>query len=383
MKTQKMTTLSLRKTIGRSRWQPGCLAVLFALVYLAFSQTAQALLPAPTPDGAYPGHNTAEGSGALFNVNVTSGTFNTAVGAQALYGNITGDANTAVGAFSLSANSSGNQNVAVGQDALKRNTASGNVAVGYQTLFSNTTSGNSSAFGSQALYRQTTGLNNSGFGWHALYNNVNGGNNTAMGYAAGLNITGSGNVDIGAGVGGVAGDINTTRIRNIGTTAYTGQMVVVDPAGKLGYVASSRRYKEDIEPMDKASEALFALKPVSFRYKGDIDPAHAKMFGLIAEEVAEVNPDLVMRNDKGEVDSIRFDSINAMLLNEFFKQHRKVQGIEATIAQQEKAFETTTAQQEKEIQSITASLREQARQIQKVSARLEVSKPAGHVVANQ
>src|SRR4030095_5552724 len=111
--------------------------------------------------------------------------------------------------------------------------------------------------------------------------------------------------------------------------------------------------KGTMRPMDKASEALFALKPVSFRYKGEIDPAHAKMFGLIAEEVAEVNPDLVMRNDKGEVDSIRFDSINAMLLNEFFKQHRKVQGIEATIAQQEKAFETTTAQTEKKIQSIT------------------------------
>jgi hypothetical protein len=135
--------------------------------------------------------------------------------------------------------------------------------------------------------------------------------------------------------------------------------------------------------MDKASEALFALKPVTFRYKGDIDPEHVKMFGLIAEDVAEVNPDLVVRNAKGEVDTIRFDSINAMLLNEFLKQHRKVQGMEVIVAQQKNDFEVTIAQQEKEIKSITATLRENAAQIQKVSARLGASEPAPQVVANQ
>jgi Chaperone of endosialidase len=381
MKTENRTTVSLRKQVGRSVWQPDCLAILLALVYLAFAQVAEAVLPAP--DGGYAGWNTAEGSGALFKLNLTSGKFNTAVGAHALYGDITNDANTAVGAFALAADNPGDQNVAVGQNALQHNTGSGNVAAGYQTLFNNTSSGNSSAFGHQALFHQTTGSSNSGFGWHALYNNLTGGNNTAIGYAAGSNITGSGNVDIGAGVGGFANESNTTRIRNINTTQLTGQMVVVDANGKLGYVASSRRYKEDIEPMDNASEALFSLKPVTFRYKGDIDPDHVKMFGLIAEEVAEVNPDLVVRNAKGEVDSIRFDSINAMLLNEFLKQHRKVQGIEVSIAQQKKDFESRISHNDKEIQSLATSVREQAAQIQKVSARLEAGKPAPQVVANQ
>jgi hypothetical protein len=337
----------------------------------------------PPPDGGYVGFNTAEGQNALFSL--TNGGFNTAIGDRALYGDTTGTGNTAVGAFALTANSPGDRNVAVGRGALQNNTGSGNVAVGYQALFNNTSSGNSSqAFGNQALFHQTTGLYNNGFGWHALYNNRTGFNNTAIGHEAGAAITGSGNVDIGAGVGGVAGENNTTRILNIGTTAFnTGRSVQVDATGKLGYVVSSQRYKEEIKPMDKASEALFALKPVTFRYKGDIDPAHAKMFGLIAEDVAEVNPDLVVRNAKGEVDTIRFDSINAMLLNEFLKQHRKVQGMEATVAQQKKDFETTVAQQEKEIQSITASLREQATQIQKVSARVGLSKPGPQVVANE
>ncbi len=329
------------------------------------------------------GFNTAEGHDALFSL--TNGGFNTAIGVRALYGDTTGIGNTAVGAFALTANSAGDRNVAVGRGALQNNTGSGNVAVGYQALFNNTSSGNSSqAFGYQALFHQRTGLYNNGFGWHALYNNVTGGNNTAIGHGAGSNITGTGNVDIGAGIAGVAGENNTTRILNIGTTPFnTGRSVQVDATGKLGYVVSARRYKDEIKPMDKASEALFALKPVTFRYKGDIDPAHAKMFGLIAEEVAEVNPDLVVRNAKGEVDTIRFDSINAMLLNEFLKQHRKVQGMEVIVSQQKQDFEATVAQQEKEIKSITASLREEATQIQRVNARVGLSKTASQVVANQ
>ena len=347
--------------------------IAFTLVDFAILPEARALLPAPTPDGAYPVWNTAEGSGALFNVNVASGTFNTAVGGHALYLDTSGQGNTAVGAFALAANISGNQNVAVGRGALQNNTGSGNVAVGFQALFNNTTSGDSSqAFGNQALFKQRDGMFNNGFGWHALYNNIGGDRNTAIGHGAGLNITGSGNVDIGAGVGGVAGENNTTRIRNIGTTPLTGQMVVVDSTGKLGYVVSSRRYKEDIKPVDKDSEALFALKPVSFRYKGDIDPAHVKMFGLIAEEVAEVNPDLVVRNAKGEVDTIRFDSINAMLLNEFLKEHeafveeqRRVQEQECRLQKQE----TTIARQQEQIDALTAGL-------QKVTAQVATSTPS-------
>jgi hypothetical protein len=166
---------------------------------------------------------------------------------------------------------------------------------------------------------------------------------------------------------------NETRIRNIGTTPLnTGMFVEVDVAGKLGFVTSSRRHKHDIEPMADASEALYALKPVTFRYNGDIDPAHAKMFGLIAEEVANVNPDLAVRDAKGEVIAIRFDSINAMLLNEFLKGHRKAQQQEATIAELKKGIEV-----------LTAHLKEQAAQIQKVSAQLKVSKPATKVVVNK
>jgi Chaperone of endosialidase len=294
-----------------------------------------------------------------------------------------GRANTAVGAWALAINSSGNRNVAVGQGALGDNTGSGNVAVGFGALANNIFSGNSSqAFGFVALFSQRDGVFNDGFGRNALYSNVSGDRNTALGHGAGFNITGNGNVDIGDGVGGVAGENNTTRIRNIGNTPLMGQMVVVDSTGKLGYVVSSRRYKEEIKPMDKDSEALFALKPVTFRYKGDIDPAHVKMFGLIAEEVAEVNPDLVVRNAKGEVDTIRFDSINAMLLNELPKENRKVQEMEVIVAQQKKDFEATIAQREKQIKFLAASLRDQARQIQQVSAQLEASKPAPQVVDN-
>jgi hypothetical protein len=335
----------------------------------------------PAPDGGYPTSNTAEGEDALFSR--TTGNFNTAIGAHALYTDTTGSSNTAIGGFALALNISGKQNVTVGQGALGNTTGFGNTAIGFKALVRNQSSGNlNQALGFEALFYQRAALNNDGFGWEALYNNVTGDNNTAIGHAAGFDITGNGNVDIGAGVGGVAGENNTTRIRNISTTPLTGHMVMVNSTGKLGYLVSSRRYKEEIKPIGKDSEALFALKPVSFHYKGDIDPAHVKMFGLIAEEVAEVNSDLVVRNAKGEVDTIRFDSINAMLLNEFLKEQRKLQEMEVIAAQRKKDFEATIAQREKQIKSLTASLREQAAQLQKVSARLEASKPAPQVVNN-
>ena len=355
--------------------------ILLAFVCLGLSPEARALLPAPTPDGGYPGSNTAEGEDALFSL--TNGGFNTAIGAHALYGDTTGSSNTAVGAWALHVNSSGNRNVAVGQAALGTNTGSGNLAVGFLALNNNTIGLGNTANGLTSLFHNTDGISNTANGLSALSSNVTGDNNTAIGYKAGFDITGSGNVDIGAGVTGVAGEKNTTRILNIGTTPFnTGRSVQVDATGKLGYVVSSRRYKDDIKPMDKASEALFALKPVTFRYKGNIDPEHVKMFGLIAEEVAEVNPDLVVRNAKGEVDTIRFDSINAMLLNELLKEQRKLQGMEVIVAQQKQDFEAIIAQRKKEIKSLTASLREQAAQMQKVSAQLEASKPAPQVVTN-
>jgi hypothetical protein len=378
MKTRNMKTLSLRKPIGRSPCWSGCLAILLALVYVAFSQTAQALLPAPTPDGAYPGWNTAEGSGALFNV--TTGTFNTAVGGHALFGDTTGNANTAVGAFALAADSTGFQNVAVGQGALGNNNGFGNVAVGYKALVNNTTSGNSSqAFGFEALFHQTTGLYNNGFGWRTLYSNVTGDNNTAIGDGAGSGITGSGNVDIGAGVTGLSGENNTTRIRNVDITTFTtGGFFLYEVNGAIGIFTSSRKFKDDIKPIDKASEAIYSLNPVTFRAKPQADPSRPRGFGLIAEDVEKVNPDLVSHGEK-DILTVRYESINAMLLNEFLKAHKKVEEQQASIAD----LKSTVALQQKEMQVLTAQLKEQAAQIQKVSAQLEASKPMPKVVANR
>jgi len=205
---------------------------------------------------------------------------------------------------------------------------------------------------------------------------------------------------------GAAGEANTIRLGKQGTqrstfiagivgTAVSGSTVVVNSSGKLGVAASSARFKEAVKPMDKASEAILSLKPVSFRYKEEIDPEKIPQFGLIAEEVEKVNPDLVVRDADGKVNTVRYDAVNAMLLNEFLKEHKKVEEQdrkaqeqaaaitqltatvakqEASIVQQQKDFQATAAQQQKEIKSLTANLKEQAAQIQKVSAQLELSK---------
>jgi len=152
--------------------------------------------------------------------------------------------------------------------------------------------------------------------------------------------------------------------------------VFINSDGKLGTTTSSRRFKEEIKPMERASEALFALKPVTFRYKKGIDPQGIPQFGLVAEDVEAVNPDLVVRDKEGEVNTVRYEAVNAMLLNEFLKEHRKVEELK-------KDFQTTVAQHQKEIQALTALLKEQAAQIQKVSARLEVNKPTPEVVLNK
>jgi uncharacterized coiled-coil protein SlyX len=167
--------------------------------------------------------------------------------------------------------------------------------------------------------------------------------------------------------------------------------VYINADNKIGTLASSRRYKDEIKPMDKASETILALKPVTFRYKPEFDPGRTPMFGLVAEEVEQVNPDLVTRNDKGEVETVRYDAVNAMLLNEFLKEHRTVQELKSTVAKQEasvaeqrKDFQATVAEQEKEIQALTATVKEQASQIQKVSGQLELQKaPAQTVLNNQ
>jgi len=381
-----------------------------AMACFALFPTAQAVVPAP--DGGYPGGNTAEGDNALFSL--TTGASNTAIGFAVLGSNTTGDFNTAEGSGALLFNTTGFQNTATGVNALvhnttgSSNTASGvntlfhnttgfqnaatgvqslfsnttgfhNTAAGFQALFSNTTGNHNTADGDNALVHTTTGILNTAIGAHALDQNVTGSSNVALGFQAGLTITGSGNVCIGENILGLTGESNVTRIRNIGSTAQAnGVFVTVGAGGKLGFQVSSRRYKDDIKPMDKASEALFALKPVSFRYKQEIDPARSPDFGLIAEDVAIVNSDLVARDEDGKIVTVRYQAVYAMLLNEFLKAHSKVQEQEAVIAQVKSNAakqEATIARQQKQIEALTEGL-------QKVSAQLEAGRTSPRIVLN-
>jgi trimeric autotransporter adhesin len=400
----------------------------FALLPSAQAATPE-LLPAPAPDGAYLGFNTAEGLNALFNVNTAVGQFNTAlgfaalkfdttgahntgVGGQALLNN-NGSFNTAVGENALVHNTLGSMNMALGQGALQANTtASGNTAMGFQALNNNIvgtentavgfqalrstngttgflgsfntaigdsalvastdTTGANTAIGSVALSASVTGFENTAVGRRALENSNGGSGNTALGWRAGDNVVGASNVIcIGANVPGT-NTSNSCFIGNIFGQAGGAQAVYVNAAGKLGFISSSRRFKDEIKPMDKTSEAIYALKPVSFRYKAQIEPSRPLSFGLIAEDVAKISPALVQRGRDGQVNTVRYESINAMLLNEFLKEHQKVQELEATVAQQQKGMEALVAQ-----------VKEQAAQIQKVSAQVETSKPTPKVVANQ
>jgi Chaperone of endosialidase len=203
-------------------------------------------------------------------------------------------------------------------------------------------------------------------GRFALANNTTGNSNTALGSGAGINqTTGSGNVYIGSGTPGITGESNACYIASIfGQTSANGIPVLINSNNKLGTTTSSKRFKQEIKPMDKASEALFSLKPVAFRYKKQLDPAGTSQFGLVAEEVEKVNPDLVVRDKEGKPYSVRYDQVNAMLLNEFLKEHRKVEELEAN-----------AAQQQKQIEALTAGL-------QKVSAQLELNKAAPQTVQN-
>jgi hypothetical protein len=231
--------------------------------------------------------------------------------------------------------------------------------VGYQALLRNTAAANNTAVGEQALFNDTgtRGGANTAVGHQALYNNTTGFLNTAIGYQAGSSITGDTNICIGQGVSGTAGVDGTTWIGNVYFSVASERAVYIDRDNKLGTLSSSRRYKEQIKPMEHASETIFALKPVTFRYKKEIDPSRALSFGLIAEDVAEVNPDLITRDQNGNPQTVRYDAANAMLLNEFLKEHRKVE------------------QMQKQIEALTAGLR-------RVSAQLELSKPAPQVVNN-
>jgi hypothetical protein len=307
-------------------------------------------------------NNTATGADALlFN---TIGNDNTATGENALRNNTTGVANTATGQHALMANISGNANTATGQQALLANTnGTGNTATGQQALLANTSGTSNAAVGDLALLSNRTGNSNTAVGSGALESNTTGSGNIALGYLAGFNVTTANNV-ICIGADGNNVD-NSCYIGNIfGSTSSNGVAVLVNSNGRLGTMTSSARFKDEIKPMDKASEAILALRPVSFRYKKEIDLARTSQFGLVAEEVEKVNRDLVVRDKEGKAYSVRYDQVNAMLLNEFLKEHRTVQELKNEVA------------------ALTATVKEQAAQIQKVSARLEVGERRSRTVLN-
>jgi uncharacterized coiled-coil protein SlyX len=334
--------------------------------------------------------NTAIGKYAL--VSNTSGSFNTANGSEALRSNTTAYYNTANGCQALFSNRDGGVNVANGYSALQANVGGFyNVGLGGFALGTNTGGSYNVATGANALY-YNKGSNNTADGHQSLQNNTSGDNNVAVGYQAGANLTtGSNNIVIGAGVVGVAGETNTIRIGRptqaktliagiYGKTVASASSVAVriDSTGKLGTVLSSARYKEGIKAMDKSSEAILALEPVIFRYKKEFDPDGATQFGLIAEQVAKVSPDLVVRDEDGEVMTVRYEAVNAMLLNEFLKEHTKVQEQQSTIAELKSAVadqQTANARQQKQIEALTATM-------QKVSDQVELSKPAARLIAN-
>lgn len=404
--------------------------ILVALACLCVAPVTQAV--SPPPDGGYPGGNTAEGQNALlglttggyntaigfsslrtnttgsFNTSIGAGTLfantaaeNTAVGAGALLSNNTGESNTAVGAFALVSNTTAASNTAVGQGALQANTTGdGNTAVGRFALFSNTTTSSNTAVGQGALQSNQVGLDNTAVGRFALLGTTGSGN-TAIGQGAGQNIeANNNNICIGWHVFGLAGENNTIRVGDnlpngsacyiggiFGELVVGGDTVICNSAGKVGTGTSSKRFKEAIKPMDNASEAILALTPVTYRYKKELDPTGTWQFGLVAEDVERVNPDLVVHDKDGQPHSVRYDQINAMLLNEFLKEHKKVEAQHGKIEKQHATIaelRSTVAQQQKDFQAtiarLTTRLDEQAAQIQKVSAKLEVNKPALAIV---
>jgi hypothetical protein len=306
---------------------------------------------------------------------------NTVLGDDALLNNF-GSANTAIGFNALLINTDGTDNTAIGDSALFKNDGSFNTATGSFAHYFNTTGSFNTATGLSALQSNTTGDGSTAIGSFALAFNTTGSGNIALGLGAGFSLTtGDNNIDIGN--GGVAGESNTIRIGTQGTQTATfiagirgvpisgGTAVGVNSNGQLGQRASSARFKEAIQPMDKASEAIFSLQPVTFRYKKALDPKALPQFGLVAEEVAKVNPDLVFADEQGKPFTVRYEEVNAMLLNEFLKEHRKGLEQDATIRQ----LKTELAQQQKEIKALSA-------QIQKVSAQVELSKPASQTVLN-
>jgi Chaperone of endosialidase len=294
----------------------------------------------------------------------------------ALLSNTTGGPNTANGAFALFSNTTGPFNTAMGFEALFSNTAGDrNTAVGWGALSFNTTGASNTAVGVSALRLSAAASFNTAVGHDALVNNLSGNGNVALGYQAGDNIVTASNVIcIGTeGPSGQGGEVSNScfigQIRGVTTHNADAVPVLIDSDGQLGTGSSSRRFKKDIKPLDRASEAVLSLKPVIFHYK--TDNTNTAQFGLIAEEVAAVNPDLIVRDKNGEIYTVRYDAVNAMLLNEFLKEHRKVEEQQGTLQQ----IKQDLAEQRKRIETLTKGL-------QRVSVQVEASRSTPKVVLN-
>jgi hypothetical protein len=335
-----------RPSTTRSRLS---LSLFAAAVCLLLTNAAQAQpylgIGAGNPGGSTGSGNTALGDNALSSN--TTGFFNTAVGFNACAANTTGFLNTCVGTFSLVSNTTGNLNTAVGDGSMPSNTTGNtNTAVGVESLNGNTTASGNTAVGYEALVHTSTGGNNTAVGANAL-SGTSGTGNIALGRFAGQNIaSGSNNIDIGNNAPG--NESNTIRIGNTsvqtatfiaginGATSASGVEVFVDANGQLGTVTSSLRFKEDVTDMGGASDELMKLRPVTFHYKAPYDDgAHLLQYGLVAEEVAKVSPELVQLDAQGKPFTVRYHTVNAMLLNEVQKQHGTIERQEAQLQEQD------------------------------------------------
>ena len=381
LNTATGTAALLSNTMGHANVANGALALFSNTTGEANTAIGTETLRSNTEGSA----NTAIGDAALFNN--TASDDNTAVGTAALFFNI-GSHNTAIGRAALFANGIGENNTATGWEALVSNIGgNSNTADGWGALGSNTEGNNNTAVGLNALGANTSGSDNTAVGLQALANNSSGDDNTSIGRSAGGSVTGSGNVCIGQGVDGNAGVDDTTWIRNVNTLTQNFSAGVNDYVtvrlsdGRLGHTAvvSSRRYKEDIKPLAAASEALYALKPVSFRLKKEYDETQRPGFGLIAEEVEKVDPVLVYHNNKGQAESVRYELVNAMLLNEFLKEHRRGEEQDCKIQEQD----TVIAELRSEIRNLAATVDKQVSQLQKVSSWIEASEAKPQFAQNE
>ena len=362
------------------------MTIVVLLGCVELSPIAQAVNP--PPDGGYGGQSTAEGTDALFHL--TTGVWNSAFGFRALYNNSTGIRNTGIGYQALYNNNgpfnvSGLDNVAVGANALFNNTiGTRNVAIGTLALYANMTGSNNIAIGDRALW-QLNGANGVTAIGDSFYSDPN---SAEIGRRPDCDTDISPNAHIHAHnifigdpfqfVSAPASCINhdgtqtvhivvsefggAVFVDGVNNHPIAGSQVVIDANGQLGVATSSKRFKNDVKPMEQSSEAILALKPVTFRYKPEIDHNGVPQFGLVAEDVEKVSSDLVVRDKQGKPYSVRYEAVNAMLLNEFLKEHRKSEKLEAAVARQQK-----------QIDALTAGL-------QRVTAQLDVDAPDRNVV---